>query len=364
MKLHRAKSWLATAVAAGTACAFAATGAAMAAPTSGWTGGGKPVPSVFTNATPGLATFYETGQNVAGTFLAFKGQLDNNVKYKFQLNGKWSKGVGTIPGAHTTTSPAAAFYTNSLGKASELVVWKRLHSNKIFYSTGQISAGGSISWTKPAQLPGGSYATTSAAPAVFFPLNTFRARVIVAWRGPFDHVRYELGSPSGRAIKWTGKSEWIGKGSATNPTTTSAGPALTEILSNGGATGTIYVFWKDKPGSAVSYASVPDNAATGLAGGNSLSWTLLGKVPGSFSTAAPAVSSIDAHGDGPLLLAYKGPRGEHIRYQILGTSGWSGVAYVTGANSNTNLGPALVNGTLANVSPTNSARVYLHHYVG
>jgi hypothetical protein len=351
--LHRSMSWRATAVAAGTVCALATAGAAMAAPaSSGWTGGAKPVPNVFTNATPGLAAFYETGQGVAGTFLAFKGQLDNNVKYKFQLNGKWSKGVGTVPGAHTTTSPAAAFYTDPLSKDAELVVWKRLHSNKIYYSQGEVSGTGAISWTKPAELPGGSYATTSSAPAVFFPLNAEHARVIVAWRGPFDHVRYELGAPSGRGFKWTGKS---------TPTTTTAGPALTEILANGGATGTIYVFWKDKPGSAVSYASVPDNAATGLASGNSLSWSLLGKVPGSFSTAAPAVSSIDAHGDGPLLLAYKGPSGEHIRYQILSSS-WSGVAYVTGANANTNLGPALVNGTLANVSPTNSARVYLHHF--
>jgi hypothetical protein len=360
--LHRSMSWRATAVAAGTVCALATAGAAMAAPaSSGWTGGARPVPNVFTNATPGLAAFYETGQGVAGTFLAYKGQLNNNVQYKFQLNGKWSKGVGVIPGAHTTTSPAAAFYTNSLGKDSEMVVWKRLHSNKIFYSTGQISASGAISWTKPAQLPGGSYATTSSAPAVFFPLNAEHARVIVAYRGPFNHVRYELGTPSGRGFTWTGKSQWIGAGSAANPTTTSAGPALTEILSNGGATGTIYVFWKDKSSKAVSYASVPDNAATGLGTGSKLSWTLLGQVPGSLSTAAPAVSSIDAHGDGPLLLAYKGPSGEHIRYQILTTS-WSGVAYVTGPNSNTNLGPALVNGTLANVSPTNSARVYLHHF--
>jgi hypothetical protein len=361
--LHRSRSWRAAAVAAGTVCALATVGVAMAAPaSSGWTGGGKPVPNVFTNATPGLAAFYETGQGVAGTFLVYKGQLDNNVQYKFQLSGRWSKGVGTIPGAHTTTSPAAAFYIDPLSKDAELVVWKRLHSDKIYYSQGQISAKGSINWTKPAELPGGKYATTSAAPAVFFPLNAEHARVIVAWRGPFDHVRYELGSPSGRGFKWTGKSEWIGAGTTADPTTTSAGPALTEILANGGATGTIYVFWKDQTSEAVSYASVPDNAATGLASGNSLSWTLLGQVPGSFSTAAPAVSSVDAHGDGPLLLAYKGPSGEHIRYQILSSS-WSGVAYVTGSNSETNLGPALINGTLANVSPTNSARVYLHHFV-
>jgi hypothetical protein len=360
--LHRSMSWFATAVAAGAVCALATAGAATAAPaSSGWTGGAKPVPNVFTNATPGLAAFYETGQGVAGTFLAYKGQLDNNVQYKFQLNGKWSKKFGTIPGAHTTTSPAAAFYTDPLSKDAELVVWKRLHSDKIYYSQGEISSAGKISWTRPTRLPGGSFATTSAAPAVFFPLNAAHARVIVAYRGPFNHVRYELGTPSGRRFRWTGKSEWIGKGSAADPTTTSAGPALTEILSNGGADGTIYVFWKDKTSKAVSYASVPDNASTGLGTGNSLTWTLLGQVPGSLSTAAPAVSSIDAHGDGPLLLAYKGPSGEHIRYQILSTS-WSTVAYVNGKNSESNLGPALVNGTLANVSPTNSGRVYLHHF--
>jgi len=362
--LHRSRSWRAAAVAAGTVCALATAGAAMAAPASVWTGGAKPVPNVFTNATPGLAAFYETGQGVAGTFLAYKGQLDNNIQYKYKLGGTWSHGVGTIPGAHSTTTPAAAFYIDPLSKDAELVVWKRLHSNKIYYSQGQISAKGAINWTKPAELPGGSYATTSAAPAVFFPLNSVHARVIVAWRGPFDHVRYELGTPSGRGFKWTGVSNWIGAGTTADPTTTSAGPALTEILSNGGATGTIYVFWKDESTEAVSYASVPDNASTGLPGTKSLPWTLLGQVTGAFSTAAPAVSSIDAHGDGPLLLAYKGPSGEFIRYQVLSTSGWTSVAYVSGSNNTTTLGPALVNGTLANVSPTNSARVFLHQYKG
>lgn len=360
--LHRSKSWLATAATAGTVCALTAAGVAMAAPAASWTGGASPVPNVFTNATPGLAAFYETNVNVAGTFLVYKGQLDNNVQYKFKLNGKWSKGFGTIPGAHTTTSPAAAFYTDPKGRNAELVVWKRLHSSKIYYSQGEISARGSIRWTKPAELPGGKYATTTQAPAVFFPLNSAHARVIVAYRGPYDHVRYELGTPSGRGFTWTKTSEWIGKGSSADPTTTSAAPALTEILANGGATGTIYLFWKDKSSEAVSYASVPDNAATGLPGAKSLPWTLLGQVPGSFSTAAPAVSSVSAHGTGPLLLAYKGPRGEHIRYQVLGTGGWSSVAYVTGRNSTTTRAPALVNGTLANVSPTNSGRVYLHHF--
>jgi hypothetical protein len=360
--LHRSKSRLAVAAAAGTVCALAAAGAALATPASSWSGSKSAVPNVFTNATPGMSAFYETNQGVAGTFLVWKGQFDNKVQYKYKINGKWSKGIGTVPGAFTTTSPAAAFYTDPNSKSSELVFWKRLHSNKIFYSQGEIASNGSINWTSPLQLPGGSLATTSSAPAVFFPLNSVHGRVIVAWRGPFNHVRYELGTPSDRGFQWVGTSYWIGKGTSADPTTTISAPALTEILSNNGSTGVIYVFWRDHDKKSISYASVPNNNPGGLPGGKSLPWTLLGRVPGADSTVGPAASSINAHGDGPLLLAYKGPGGEHIRYQTLTGGVWSTVGYVTGANDTTTLGPALINGALASVSPTSSGRVYLHFY--
>jgi hypothetical protein len=84
------------------------------------------------------------------------------------------------------------------------------------------------------------------------------------------------------------------------------------------------------------------------------------------TTGSPAVASADIHGDGPLLLAYKGPGGFNIRYQTF-TAGasvpWSQPHQFVGGNNNTTaLGPALVHGTLANVSRTD-ARIFLHQYL-
>ena len=76
------------------------------------------------------------------------------------------------------------------------------------------------------------------------------------------------------------------------------------------------------------------------------------------------MSSASPHNNGPLLLAYKGPSGFNIRFQTLTGASWSEpYAFVNGNNNTTATGPALVNGTLANVSRT-TGRIYLHHYVG
>src|SRR5271169_3861654 len=106
--LHRSKSRLvAAAAAAGTVCALTAAGAATAAVSHPWNGAGS-VPGAYTNATPGLSAIYRTGQGVRGTFVTWKGQNSNKVLYKFKIAGKWAGGY--VPGALTTTSPAAAFY--------------------------------------------------------------------------------------------------------------------------------------------------------------------------------------------------------------------------------------------------------------
>jgi hypothetical protein len=369
---------VAAAAAAGTVCALAAAGAAMAAPTPLWSKHNPAVPNAFTNTTPALSAIDVNG--LQGTFLAWKGQFDNKVQYKIKVNGKWHA-TKAIPGADTNTSPSAALFATTKGREAVLVAWKTIaHTglSTIKYSDGVVSNNGSISWTKPVVLPGGKFSHTSASPAVLFPVNTKNARVIVAYRGPFNHVRVEIGTESGakgRAFTWgtsTVKSAWISGGTKAEPTTTSAQPALTEIIGAGG-NGTVYVFWKgNKTGDApISYASTPDNAGTGLTGAASVHWTLLGSVKDSGglaglaqTTGSPAVASADIHGDGPLLLAYKGPSGFNIRFQILSAGVWSQPhKFVNGNNNTTALGPALVHGTLANVSRTD-ARIFLHHFNG
>lgn len=373
--LHRPQSGLvAVAAVAGTACALAAAGAALAVPTAPWSKHNPAIPAAYTNATPGLASIALTNRNVPGTFVVWKGQFNSKIQYKYKIDGQpWAR-TATIPAAQTNTTPAAGFYTNPKGYDSELVVWKQLNGSKIFYSTGEAYSNGLISWTRPALLPGGAFATTNRAPAVLFPLNSIHGRVIIAWRGPHDHVRYEVGTPagkSGRGFTFGAKprSFMISAGTTANPTTTGDGPALTEIVS--GSTGAVYVFWKgDKNTAPIDYASTPDNAGTGLEGSQQIPWTLLGSVPAGTSTlaqttAAPAVASANRHGLGPLLLAYKGPSGVNIRYQTLTSGTWSEpYAFVNGDNNTTTDGPALLNGLLANVSQTASGRIFLHRYSG
>jgi hypothetical protein len=222
-------------------------------------------------------------------------------------------------------------------------------------------------------VPGGKYSATTASPSVLFPLNATHPRVIIAFRGPFDHVRYIIGTESGangRGFNFGKKptSSWIGPGTSTRPTTTGGTPQLTEVLS--GSTGTVDVFWKgDATTAPIDYASTPDNVGSGLEGGKSIPWTLLGSVPTSpttlaMTTAAPAVASANVHNTGPLLLAYKGPSGFNIRFQTLTAGVWSGLAFVNGQNNTTTDGPALLNGILANVSRTSSGRIYLHFFQG
>jgi hypothetical protein len=368
---NRPKSALITAaVGAGAAFAMAAAGTAMAAPP--WSATNPAIPNAFTNTTPGLAQIALTGQNIPGIFVTWKGQFDNNVHYKFRISGKWSKSA-IIPGASTNTTPAAAFYTDLKGKDSELVVWKSIGKgglSPIYYSQGVTSSKGVISWTKPAELPGGALAQTSESPSVLFPLNALHPRVIVSWRGPADHVRYELGTqsgPTGRSFTWTGKSFWIGAGTTANPTTTSAAPSLTEVVTR--TTGTVYVFWKGNSTTApIDYATTPDNPGTGIGTGLAISWTQQGSVPSgktlAATTAAPAVSSASPHGTGPLLLAYKGPGGFKIRYQTFSGGTWTAYAFVTGNNNTTANAPALYSNKLANVAPTTSGVMYLHTYQG
>jgi hypothetical protein len=364
--MRHPKSRLVTAAAAaGTVCALAAGGAALANPTTGWSKSAPAIPHVYTNATPALASYELNGQ--FGTFVAWKGQRDNNVMYRDRYHGKWS-GIGTIPGAHSSLGPAAALYTDARGKPAEFVTWRALHTNTIFYVTGEIGAK-SIFWTKPHSIAvkGDKLAFSDTGPAVLFPLNSPNARVIVAWRGPGHHVRYELGTPgtgkNARFFSFT-SSAWISGNTTLSKTTTSTTPALAEVIGPDG-NGTIYVFWKaDGSGRAISYARTPDHKTTGLGGGKYIPWTLLGGVKNASSTSGPAASDTSVHGTGPLLLVYKGPSGENIRWQTLSGGVWTGFSFVNGHDNKTTISPALLNTTMASVSPTSSGAIYLHHFVG
>ena len=371
---------VAAAAAAGTVCALVAAGTAMAAPTPPWSKHNPAVPNAFTNTTPALSAIDVNG--LQGTFLAWKGQINNQVKYKIRINGKWHA-TGIIHGAATNTSPTAALFATNKGREAVFVAWKSIGRgglSRIKYSDGVVSNNGSINWTKPVILPGlkgTNTSQTSASPAVLFPVNSKKAQVLVAFRGPANHVRVEIGTesgPNGRRFTWgnsTRKSSWISPGTTADPTTTNAQPALTEIMSADG-NGTIYVFWKGLPvTSPVSYATTPDLASTGLDGTVVLTWSLQGQVPDSNgigglaqSTGSPAVASATAHGAGPLLLAYKGPSGFNIRFQTFSNGVWSQPhQFVNGNNNTTALGQALVHGNLANVSRTDG-RIFLHHYLG
>jgi hypothetical protein len=367
--LHRSKARLAVAAAAGTVCALAAVGAAMAAPTPPWSKSNPAVPDAFTNTTPALSQIQVNGR--LGTFLAWKGQFDNKVQYKYRLNGTWHA-TKVIPGASTNTSPSAALFATTLGKQAVLVAWKSIGKtgglSTIKYSDGVVANNGNISWTKPAVLPGGELSETSASPALLFPANATHPRVILAYRGPFDHVRIEIGTEignAGRSFSWGTKkvkSAWV---SGTTTGETSAQPALTEILGAGG-NGTVYVFWKGEGAVApIYYATTTDLAGHGLDGNASLTWSAPTTVADgkgiAETTGSPAVASADIHGDGPLLLAYKGDAGFNIRYQTFNGSAWTTNLFVGGNNNTTALGPALVHGTLANVSRTD-AKIFLHHY--
>jgi hypothetical protein len=356
---------LAVAAAAGTVCALG-TGVALAGSLTYWTGGKNPVPGAFTNASPALAQYFNNS-NVPGTFIAWKAQRGSAIYYRATAGNKTT--TGAIPGAKTSDGPAAAFYPDPLSKNAEIVVWKNLKNDNIMYSTGEVTSANTLTWTTPRNIAvkGDKGAQTDEGPAVAFAINSPNARVIIAWRGPGHHVRYELGTPTGRLFSFD-PSDWISGGTTLYKTTTSSTPALAEILNQSTGNGTIYVFWKaDGKSELISYASTPDLKNSGLQGSKTIPWTLLGTVPNGASTIAsstsgPSATSINPHGFGPLLLAYKGPTGEAIRYQTLTGTSWSNFAYVTGTNNRTTVAPAVLNSTLANVSNTVSARIYLHIY--
>jgi|HubBroStandDraft_6_1064221.scaffolds.fasta_scaffold191383_1 hypothetical protein len=364
--MRHPKSRLAGAAAvAGAVCALAMAGSALAAPPPIWSKGATVVPGAFTDATPALAPIYVS--NVRGTFVAWKGRDANVIYYRYLLNGHWSA-TGSIPHAKTDAAPSAAFYVNNATDPSEIVVWKGLKSHNLYYSDGELS-GGKFAWTSVRNIAvkGDTAANSDEAPSVLIPLSPAGSNdAIIAWRGPGHHVRYQIGVQDGREFSFF-HSQWISGGTKFKTTTTSNSPGLGEVLSSPSDNGKIYVFWKaDGKDEAISYASTLDLFHGGLqiSKSHTLTWRLLGGAHGAASTSGPAATSVDAHGFGPLMLAYKGPSGDRIRYQLLTSKGWTKYGFVTGADDTTVDGPALLNSTLASVSQSIDGFIFLHHYNG
>jgi hypothetical protein len=352
MMLNRPISRLATVVAAaGTVCALGAATAAAAAPSSArsWSGPKGPVPHAFSNATPGLTRIFLTGTGTNGTLVTWKGKFDDRIHYEMRIGGRWSA-AQTIPGAATSAGPSVAFYPDPTGHDAVLAVWKKLGSTRILYAQGQAHSSGTISWAAPATLPG-SLTSTTTAPAVLFPANAPHDRVIVAWKGPFDHVRYSVGTPAGRGFTWT-PSDWL---SAALITRTGAAPALAEVQT-GTAQGTLYVFWKGYRSYQVRYATTSDPLNLSR---SHLTWSTTTVVPRAATGAGPAVSALGAHGAGPLLLADKAPRSLQVRYQTLHTV-WSARRTVPGAS--TAVGPALLGGQLATTASDISGSIFFRYF--
>lgn len=352
--LNRSMSRLATAVAAaGTVCALGAASAAAAAPAS-WSGRTGPVPHAFTNATPAMTSVSFPGHAAIDTLVAWKGQRGAHVFYEYThsptLNGGWSR-LASIPGARSSAGPSVGSYVDPLGREAVVAVWKGLGNSKIFYAQGETHANGTISWTAPATLPLSRSDSTNKAPAVFFPANAAHDRVIVAWKGPFDHVRIAVGNPVRRHFSFA-RSNPV---STTDITRTSAAPALAEVQT-GTAKGTLQVFWKGRRSSQVRYATASDPLKISTTG--ALNWSAAAVVPGAQTTAGPAASALSHHGFGPLLVTYKAPAALQVRFQTLAGGVWSAPANVPGAL--TAVGPAQLRGVLATTSADASGSIFFH----
>jgi hypothetical protein len=347
---------------AATVCALGA-GSALAAPKAPWSHPSKPVPGALTNDSPALSPVTFPSPIGQGLMVAWRGRgTFGHVFYKYRTPTKhgWSK-KGEIPGALTSSAPAIGFYTDPLGKGAILAVWAGYGNNHVWYSQGQTRTGGAIVWTTPAELPSTvKYATTYGAPAVFFPDHA--SNVMVLWRGPYNHVRYIIGTPAGRGFTW-GQSSAV-PGNPPSPTSahctiapcTSAGPAVTEE-STSTSTGLIFVFWKQLGTRNIFYSTTPDSSATNW---SKLTWTGPAQVTGASTLSAPAVSVPTVNSIGPLLLVYKAPYSTHVRYQTLSSTGWSAVGHVGGTR--TASAPALYRNFLATTTPTSIGNIILRTY--
>jgi hypothetical protein len=347
---------------AGTVCAVGA-GAAFAAPAGTWSGPSRPIPGVQTNSSPALSTVTFPNPVGQGIIVAWRGRgAAGHIFYKYRTNSThhWSHDA-RLGGALTSAAPAVGSYIDPLGRSAVLIVWSGHQNHHIWYSQGETKANGTISFTKPAFLPTSiRWASTFNAPTVFFPDH--KNIVLVAWRGPANHVRYSVGVPAGRGFHWK-QSDHV-PGNPPSPSSahcsvapcTSATPAIAERSTSTSA-GLIYVFWKQLGTRHLFYAATVDSHA---ANWSHLSWSGLKRVPGAVALTAPAAAVPRLNGTGSLLLAYKAPFSTHVRFQTLTSGTWS--AFATVPRTRTAVAPALLRNILANTTPGTIGNVVLHVY--
>jgi hypothetical protein len=347
---------------AGTICAVGA-GAALAAPAANWSGPSKPVPGALTNSSPALSSVTFPNPVGQGIIVAWRGRgAAGHIFYKYRTNVKrhWSHNA-ELAGALTSAAPAVGSYIDPLGRNAVLIAWAGHRNHHIWYAQGEMKANGTISFTKPAFLPVSiKWASTFNAPTVFFPDH--KNVVVVAWRGPANHVRYSVGVPAGRHFRWR-QSDKV-PGNPPSPSSahctvapcTSATPAITEQTTST-STGLIYVFWKQLGSRDLFYSTTADSHATDW---SHLSWSAPAQVPGAVALTAPAVSVPRLNGTGSLLLVYKAPFSTHVRFQTLTSGTWS--TFATVPRTRTAVAPALLRNVLANTTPGSIGNIVLHVY--
>ena len=347
---------------AGAVCAIGAS-AAFAAPAASWSGPSKPVPGALTNSSPALSRVTFPNPIGQGIIVAWRGRgVAGHIFYKYRTTSthRWSQ-LGELSGALTSSAPAIGSYTDTLGRSAVLIVWAGHGDQHIWYAQGETKANGTIEFTKPAILPATvSHATTRNGPTVFFPDH--KGVVLVAWRGPADHVRYSIGIPRGRNFSWT--QSHVVPGNPPSPTSvhcvnapcTSATPAVAE-QTTGTSSGLIYVFWKQLGTHDIFYSTTTDDQATDW---SHLTWTGPTQVPGAVALTAPAASVPTVNSTGPLLLAYKAPFSTQVRFQTLTGTTWSAFANVPGAH--TAVPPALLRNILAITTPGSIGNIVLFVY--
>jgi hypothetical protein len=344
------------AAAAGTICALGAT-AASAAPHATWSGG-RTVPGAITNDSPTVSSISFPVAHGQGQIVGWRGRgSTGRILYKYKVpglhKGHWSA-TGRVPGT-TSSAPAFGSYRDPLGRSAVLAVWTGPADHHIWFSQGETRTNGTISWTKQTQLPSSVADTnTTNGPAVLFPSHTYR--VIISWRGPANHIRFTIGTPLRRTLKFSDSKVVTGPNVTTTCKTapcTGNTPALAEVSTNA-KSGTVYFFWRQLSTRVVAYATTADTAAT-LA-----SPAFVGTVLGAATSEGPAASDTGINGFGPLLLTYKAPFSTAVHYQTLTGTVWSGPATVP--HTHTAVAPALLFNELATTTPTTDGNIVLHHF--
>lgn len=361
--LRRPMARLATAVtAAGVVTALGAA-TAFAAPPPAWSGPVGPIPGAATNSSPSISSIDFPNPVGNGTVLAWRGRgIDEHMYYRFRTpqTGHWSA-LGVIPGA-TNSAPAIRLYAGGVDPLSQDAVvafWTGPFDHHIWYSEGQthvVGKVGVINWTAPVALPATvAFTGSNDGPSVIFPNNN--NVVIVAWRAPFNHVRYAVGTPAGRGFTWSASRvvpnpPTTSKAHCAVAPCTSATPSLGEV--ENGPTGTLYIVWKQLGSGAVFYSTATDAFTAHYMP----SFSVPTQVPGAQTTAAPAAAADGQPGQ--LLVVYKAPFSTHVWFQTLTGATWTGPAVVPTAF--TAVGPALHGGTMATTTPTTLGRIMLHFF--